>query len=379
MQNSKIPKESRYWHLRINDFSTEQLDYIKSAINLEWCIISNIEKDDTAKAAHVHVAIKFKHAITRSVAFKRLIFNQALHSTQFYLEPKYNTSTKEQFVNYVIKNGYQYKQGEPPFIIEPAAVEGSTPNSQDQIVKRTKKQIEKEAADKLFNARWEAAKIGDINWFIENDRKFMMSAHFGRLMVNAQPDINENLESIEDAFIYIYGAPGTGKSSSIDFLYPKCYRKLKNNEKWDSYYTLKPEHKVVYFDELDSYEELELCMGGIAGLKEKCDIYPFPIRQNYGSRQIMIRPEKIIFTSNFTPRQIFAGSNKYGRKLANIEMITKAFYRRFKVYHINDWLALNHLKFNAEIKRIERVEDVHFEIKPNNQQHVEDYEEKNNC
>jgi len=177
-------------------------------------------------------------------------------------------------------------------------------------------------------------------------------------MANAQPDITENLKTIKGAFIYIYGLPGTGKSSSVDFLYPDCYRKLKNNEKWDSYYPLRPGHQVVLLDEVDSYEDLEIAFGGVAGIKEKCDIYCFPVRQNYGSRQMMINPGKMIFLSNFTPSQVFSGTNKYGRRLQNLEMIVKAFYRRFLVIHISQWLEMNNLIFNKETQRIERKKEI---------------------
>lgn len=355
---NNIPKESRYWHFRINDLSNEQLNYIRTANNLEFAIISNFEKDDEAKKTHYHVAVKFKTAITKSCALKRLLYNKNLHSTQYYLEPKYINSNIEQFVSYVIKNGIRERIGNVSQVL-------ISDNNDNLEFKKKQSELDQDAKDELFEKRWKHAQMGDMDWFMENDRKFMMTANFNRLIANSQLDVNENLthEEFKNAFIWIWGPPGTGKSSSIDYLYPNCYRKLKNNEKWDSYYTKREDHKIVYFDEMDSYEEIELCLNGMSGLKTISDIYPFPIRNNYGSRQIKIRPKKIIFTSNYHPGKVFTQVNKYGKAPQNTEMFMKAFKRRYKIYHINDWLFENDIYFDQKEKKIKKIDDLVKEIK----------------
>lgn len=353
----KYPKESRYYHFRINDLSDEQLNYIKSCQQLEWAVIGVVENDEAAKGKHYHVAIKFNHAVVPSAALKRLLYNSKLHTSQYYCKPKLKVSSVEQFIKYCIKNGVRTILGDAPILepLPPIISEGE-PKSKDEgesieFKTKSKEQINQE----LFEKRWQAAQQGNVEWFMENDRKFMMTNHFGKLITNAQQDVKDNLDNLDNW--WVYGEPGTGKSSSVDFLYPKCYRKIKNNEKWDSYYPQREGHEVVYFDELDTFDSFEMCLGGIDGMKEKTDVYPFPIRQNYGSRQIMIRPKTLIITSNFTPSQLFSQPNKYGRATPNVEMVLKAFNRRFKVVHISQWLELNGLVFDHQKKRIVREEE----------------------
>lgn len=350
----KYPKESRYYHFRINDLSDEQLNYIKSCQQLEWAVIGVVENDEAAKGRHYHVAIKFNHAVAPSAALKRLLYNSKLHTSQYYCKPKLKVSSVEQFIKYCIKNGVKETIGKPPNtneVEEAPYYMGEEYTAINSGVKKSKEQVNQE----LFEQRWHAAQQGNIEWFMDNDRKFMMTNHFGKLITNAQPDIKYNLDKLDNW--WVYGEPGTGKSSSIDFLYPKCYRKIKNNEKWDSYFSQREGHEVVYFDELDTFDSFEMCLGGIDGMKEKTDVYPFPIRQNYGSRQIMIRPKTLIITSNFTPSQLFSQPNKYGRTTPNVEMVLKAFNRRFKVVHISQWLELNGLVFDHQKKRIVREEE----------------------
>lgn len=361
---SDIPHESRYYHFRINDMSDEQYNYILSCKKVDWLYIGVIENDEKAKGRHYHVAVKFSHAVTKSVAIKRLLFNQKLHTSQYYIEAKYKSAEVKDFIKYCIKNGLRAEIGKGP--LSENVREQTDEDAAQAAIANTKQNKQQEDAE-LFDKRWAAAQRGDIEWFMENDRKFMMTNSFGKLMTNAQPDITENLENLDN--YYIYGNPGLGKSSSVDYLFPTCYRKIKNNEKWDSYFTKREGHQVVYFDELDSLEDLEMCMGGVSGLKEKSDVYPFPVRQNYGNRQLMIRPKTMIITSNFTPSQLFVMPNKYGRHIPNVEMLIRAFTRRWKVMHISEWLAMNKLVFNQQKKRIQHEVDffneIHEEMKIN--------------
>ncbi len=359
-QFEEYPKESRYYHVRINNLTEEQLNYMKTDPRIEWMIIGNIENDENAKGAHRHVAVKFTHAIPESVAINRMIL-PGTHTTQYYCKPKYLRSTLPQFLKYVIKSGIFETMGKAPTFETEKIKDPESNKIITQSKFLTKQQIKEEKAQLLFEARWKAAQLGDVEWFLENDRKFVMTPQYGKLLANAQPDVKEKLDKIEN--YYIYGPPGTGKSSSIDYLYPNCYRKIKNNEKWDSYFSKRPGHDVVYFDELDSWESIDMCLGGIDGMKEKTDVYPFPIRQNYGNRQIMIRPKILIITSNFTPSQLFCQPNKFGRHIPNIDMLLTAFNRRFKVMNIQQWLDYNNLIFNHKTHRIQSLDQYYDDVK----------------
>jgi len=344
MVRSNIPKSSAYWHFRINDLSEEQLQHLKMA-DTEWIVIGEIEIGDIAKGQHYHCAIKFKRSYEFTRVKKMLVFNQSLiKDLHFWLEPKYPNSTIQQFIQYCIKNGCRYKT----IIYEQlGAIEPEQSGIINTIIPDNKEDKKKE----LSILRQQHAECGNIEWFRDNDFKFMCSAEFQRLLVWAQPDATKCIDKLDNYFIW--GASGEGKSSSIEFLYPDCYRKIKNNEKWDNYFNLKLEHETVYFDELDDMESIEKCCGGYEGLKTMAEVYPFAVRQNYGNRQLMIRPKRIIISSNYTPSQLFATPNKYGRVMPHLEIVLKTFHRKFKVVHISEWQKMNNIRFNRDTQRTE--------------------------
>lgn len=343
---------SRYWHYRTNDLSDSHFEHLK-LVDCEWIYIGTIEVGELEKGEHYHAAIKFKRSYEESYVMKRVCSkSETKHNRNatWYLEPKYASSTLEQFIKYVFKGdaASRLRFGEYHQEVLPETSK-HTIKSPDELFPKTKEAEKAEAKKALELKRQDRAAHGDIDWFRENDQRFLMSADFNRLLVWAQPDATHRLEKLENYFIY--GDSGTGKSSSIDFLYPNCYRKIKDNEKWDSYYNLNPDHETVYFDEMDDIDEFELCMGGFAGIKAKADVYPFAVRQNFGNRQLMIRPKRIIITSNFTPSQIFGQENKYGKRPKHIEMMLRVFNRKFKVMHISEWQAMNGIYFDTKIMR----------------------------
>lgn len=330
------PNESAYWHFRINDLSNEQLELLKN-VECEWLVIGNIEKENE-KGTHYHVAVKFNRSYKKSTARNALLYNHELKlDKDYYLETKYTRSSTQQFVNYVIKNGYQY---------------GKNYFNEDDDKEPINEIKPKLSPGELNKLRLQMARDGNTDWFLENDFNFMLSPKYAKLKILAQEDATEDLLILNN--YWIWGKSGTGKSSSVNLLYPNRYIKIPSNEKWDSYNNHNPGHKVVHIEELDSFEDIEKGCEGLSGLKAKADRYPFPVRMNYGDRNLMIRPEMIIVTSNFTPAQILSGGDKYGRPIKGLETQLEAIHRKFKVIHVSQWLELNKLKpkYNEEGKMI---------------------------
>lgn len=118
----------------------------------------------------------------------------------------------------------------------------------------------------------------------------------------------DNMESV--CGVWFYGKSGTGKSHAAREEYPEFYYKLPNKW-WDGY---QKEENVL----IDDFGKVHNVLG--YHLKIWADKYPF-LAEVKGS-SIMIRPKKIVVTSNYHPREIWEDE-------ATLEPIL----RRFKVTH----------------------------------------------
>lgn len=143
---------------------------------------------------------------------------------------------------------------------------------------------------------------------------------------------------LHDRNYIIWGPSGTGKSSSIEYLYPHCYKKQKGTDKWDLYDVNSVGHKVVWIDEF-SKETLKCFAGKVDGgfefLKELADRYPVTVDGKYLASD-SIRPQQIIITMNEHPHSLLPDRA--------IQVNKDALNRKFKIMHVSEWLAFNNLQ-----------------------------------
>jgi len=104
----------------------------------------------------------------------------------------------------------------------------------------------------------------------------------------------ETLDYTEIPHFWFYGAPGTGKSLAARQLAPDAYIKNPNVKWWNSY----DGQDDVIIDDFDIYQKSQ---GG--DMKRWLDIYPF--QGEIKGSQEMMRPKRIIVTSNYHPNEIW--------------------------------------------------------------------------
>jgi len=192
--------------------------------------------------------------------------------------------TCEQAIEYCKKDGVVYERGEAPM----------TQSQKGDCNKRR------------FDDAFQAAKEGRFD-DIPSDLNTRFYATYKKIREDHLPK-PEPLTELQNE--WRYGATGTGKSRSAQELYPDAYLKKANTKWWDGY----TDQEIVIIDDFDKYH---VQLG--YELKIWLDHYPFHAERKGSSS--MIRPKKIIITSNYHPSEIWDDSKTLDPVLRRVQLV----------------------------------------------------------
>ena len=198
-----------------------------------------------------------------------------------------------QAVEYCKKDGDWTERGDPP------------------VSKKEQGVMEKRRWDEIYKAA-EEGRVDDI----DPEVRFKYDKNIERIEMRALK--RRKLVDTETQHEWYYGPSGTGKSRKAREENPAAFLKMCNKW-WDGY----KDEEVVIIEDFDKDHE-KLCHH----LKIWGDRYPFPAEMK-GSGAV-IRPKKIIVTSNYAPEEIWISD-------ANLGPIK----RRFKCIHFPSTTPFN--------------------------------------
>lgn len=255
LRASKMTKGSRAWCYTLNNPTEEERD-AQRQLTCEYHIFG-WERGESG-TPHLQGYVHFKHQKTLS-AVKKLM-------PRAHLEER--RGTIQQAVDYCKKDGDFEEFGEKP-----------------------KTQEEKGAANKRrYDEALQAAKEGRMD-DIPGD---LLTKHYNTYKRIREDYLPKPVTLSELMNEWRFGPTGTGKSRSAHEAYPDAYIKKADTPWWDGY----SGQEVVIIDDFDKYH---VKLG--YQLKIWLDHYPFVAERKGGSA--LIRPKKVIITSNYHPRDIW--------------------------------------------------------------------------
>ncbi len=369
---AKTPERARHWTLTVFGTETEQdnwLHTIQTQINNEQHQFSKLliggwelSQDNTR---HCHVLVQFKN--TRKYYQVKALLQ--LTNIKTWITPRLQTQTLHEIEQHHVKQRtkigdrilYQYPPNhvtpEHHLLFEQGITETMLP-TMDTTEDDTDTPVNKKR--KLDGHEILAyAEAGNLKKIKEHNPGFYIANHAKlKALNNKQKKVNDTTEL--DHY-WIHGPTGTGKTLSVNVLFPDAFERDPDSHYYDGY----TDQKQIILTDLDNRALRTL---GVNKLKTMCDPNGFNMEIKYGGGHLV--KAQIIVTSNFTIEECFKFKGKnanYNQDwYSDIDLL--AVQRRFKELHINNWLFQNNIRLKSiddrnEIKRLQREENVNYELK----------------
>src|SRR5512137_1243632 len=344
METQDTKTLDRQWDIRLNISGQEYLEELIAAIEehyasgkIRYVLVSGVEIGTKAtnsdyQCEHIHIALILHERMTGNAILNHWNVNRAL---SFYMKPRPRSLPYQGCRQHHMK-AYSKKDPNQLCIIE----RGELPEDAKRKFQVLRSECEKKMKtdDVIRDMRQLIESGNEKDAFEKYPRNFMMYGEKLKAMVLQKKKTFFGKHT--DPHVYLYGQPGTGKTSLLNFLYPKTYKKNLANKFFDLYN--EEEFTHIMLEGLDSPSLDRL---GIQFLKTLCDEAGFAIDQKYKTPQLT--RSTILVTSNQTINQLVDGLDE----TRMIEETKRALRRRFLQLRIDDMLSLLDLKMIPEYER----------------------------
>lgn len=356
MRETNVPysTEDRQWDIRINVPDDEYLQTIVENVMLEnvagkfkYVLIGGIEigtrpNHSDYQCRHVHAAVLFHNRASKASIIKNW---GIIEGHGYYMVPRNRELPYSGWREHHIKEFSK---------VDPTASDGLVILEYGELPKDTKKR----EAPVLRSEKEKKMKTDDII----KDMRRMIEAGESEKAFEEYPrnymQYGEKLKSMvfqkkksffgkhTDPHIYLYGFPGTGKTSLFKMVYPDYYKKDLSNRFWDLYdETI---HKHVVLEDLDSNNVERL---GLQFLKTICDEAGFPIDQKYKTPQLT--RATILITSNQSLDSLLNNCDD----IKDLEITKIAMRRRFMHLRVDELQRVLGVKLISDYERKQLKKD----------------------
>lgn len=333
--------QDRQWDMRYNVQAEEDLDEFLGRVRayaetgpLKYILVGGVEigtkpNQGDYQIRHVHIAAIFNNPITKSAIVKNFGIKEG---NGYYMVPR---NRDLPYSGWRAHHTKEFSKVDKTALVIYESGELPSDGPQKDVTKRSAEEKKRKLDEILPEIRDMLQKGEDEKAFQKFPRTYLQYGEKLKAM------IMQTTASIEGTFnnphIWLYGFPGTGKTSLFALVYPNMYKKDLNNRFFDLYNA--KQHTHVVLEDLDHANVEKL---GIQFLKTICDEAGFPIDQKYKTPQLA--KTTVLVTSNFHIDEVIPDGK-------GVDATKMAMHRRFWMVRVDTLQRILHVKLLPKYER----------------------------
>lgn len=341
--------EDRQWDIRLNVQSDDYLQSIVENIMLEdkernkfkYILIGGLEigtrpQHTDYQVRHMHIAAIFHNRASKS----SIITNWGIkEGNGYYMVPRNREQPYSGWRSHHIKEFSKVSTNQSDsFIIYENGELPQDNGKRKAVVLRSEVEKKMKTDEIIVDMRKMIEEGKDKDAFEKYPRNYIQYGEKIKALISQQRKTFFGKHT--DPHIWVYGFPGSGKTTIMNFIYKGYYKKDLQNRFWDLYDENIHSHTMLEDLDANNLEKL-----GIQFLKTICDEAGFPIDQKYKTPQLT--RTTILVTSNTDIDSMLNSMDD----VKDLESTRAALKRRFFQIRIDELLRILGLKLISTYER----------------------------
>ena len=312
--------QDRQWDLRVNVPTDDDLERLTTAVQSEidagkfrYVLVGGVERGDNMyhddfEIKHVHVCLIYINRVTKASILKNLNIKTGLG---YYLVPRNRQLPFAGWKEHHTKK--KTKVDSTKLII---LEYGTLPEDKEavEVTRRSEGEKKRKLDDIIMEMTGLIKDNKEEEAFTKFPRNYLTYGEKIKAMLVQKRDF---FKTNGDPHIWLYGAPGDGKSALLNYVYPKYYNKNLDNKFFDLFAPKHHTHMLLQDVDHAVIEKLS-----VQFIKTICDEAGFPIDMKYKTPQLV--RTTVLVTSNFSLADVLP-EDMMGRN-ENLAALTRRFW-----------------------------------------------------